>query len=99
MPKPLKKAAQKPPVKPKRATDPNLAAHSIIAEHMASAAEQDEPAAPLDFQAQYRAHMAKLGEKGGKIGGKRRLKTMTADQRSKIALKAAMARWNKAKKP
>jgi hypothetical protein len=37
--------------------------------------------------------MAAIGKKGGKIGGKRRLTTMTAKQRKKIAAKAANARW------
>ena len=33
--------------------------------------------------------MAAMGRRGGKIGGKRRLKTMTPEQRSQVALKAA----------
>jgi hypothetical protein len=42
--------------------------------------------------------MAAIGRKGGQIGGKRRLKTMTKKQRSKVAAKAARTRWQKAKK-
>jgi hypothetical protein len=42
--------------------------------------------------------MAQIGSKGGKIGGKRRLQTMTARQRSEVAAKAAKARWSKSKK-
>jgi hypothetical protein len=42
--------------------------------------------------------MSALGSKGGKIGGKRRMETMTQKQRSDIAFKAAQARWNKDKK-
>jgi hypothetical protein len=42
--------------------------------------------------------MAQMGRKGGKIGGKRRMETMTAEQRSQIALKAAKARWAKTAK-
>jgi hypothetical protein len=42
--------------------------------------------------------MAMLGRAGGKKGGKQRLVTMTPEQRSSIALKAARARWAKAKK-
>jgi hypothetical protein len=42
-------------------------------------------------------YMAEMGRKGGKIGGKRRLKTMTAEARSLVAAKAAKARWKKAK--
>jgi hypothetical protein len=39
--------------------------------------------------------MAAIGRKGGQIGGKRRLKTMTKEERRKVAAKAAKARWNK----
>jgi hypothetical protein len=46
--------------------------------------------------------MSELGKRGGKIGGKRRMETLTAEQRSDIARKAgaasAMARQKKAKK-
>jgi hypothetical protein len=42
--------------------------------------------------------MRTMGAKGGRIGGKRRLETMTPEQRSKSAKKAAKARWSKAKK-
>ena len=41
--------------------------------------------------------MAEMGRKGGQKGGKRRLETMTQEERSQIALKAAQARWKKAK--
>jgi len=41
--------------------------------------------------------MAAMGRKGGKIGGKRRLKTMTPEERSQVAVKAAKARWDKEK--
>jgi hypothetical protein len=41
--------------------------------------------------------MSKLGAKGGKVGGKRRLETMTQDERSAIASKAARAMWAKRK--
>ena len=41
----------------------------------------------------------KEGAKGGKIGGKRRLKTLTAKRRSEIAKQAAAARWKGHKKP
>ena len=39
--------------------------------------------------------MRQLGSKGGKIGGKKRMKTMTAEERTQAALKAARARWAK----
>lgn len=41
------------------------------------------------------AYMAAMGRKGGQIGGKRRLVTMTKAQRKKAAAKAAKARWSR----
>lgn len=41
--------------------------------------------------------MAEMGRRGGRIGGKRRLETMTERHRSQIARKAAKARWAKKK--
>lgn len=41
--------------------------------------------------------MRDMGSKGGKIGGKRRMETMTDEQRRRSAKKAAKARWAKAK--
>jgi hypothetical protein len=51
------------------------------------------PAAPANIS----EYMAAIGRKGGQIGGKRRLKTMTKAQRSKVAAKAANVRWKKAR--
>ena len=42
--------------------------------------------------------MAEMGRKGGQIGGKRRLETLTDRRRSQIAKQAARARWGKKKK-
>jgi hypothetical protein len=39
--------------------------------------------------------MAAMGRRGGRIGGKRRLTTMTPEQRHEAAQKAAQARWAK----
>ena len=39
--------------------------------------------------------MAEMGRKGGRIGGKRRLETLTDHRRRQIAKKAAKARWAK----
>jgi hypothetical protein len=41
--------------------------------------------------------MSAMGRKGGKVGGKRRLETMTPEKRSEIAMIAAKARWEKKK--
>ena len=50
---------------------------------------------PLPTKAQISLLMSKLGKKGGKIGGKRRLETMSAEERSRAASNAAKARWEK----
>jgi hypothetical protein len=42
--------------------------------------------------------MAEMGRKGGRIGGKRRLVTLTGKRRSQIAAQAAKARWAKKRK-
>ena len=41
--------------------------------------------------------MAAMGRKGGKIGGKRRLVTMTPEERQESARRAVQARWAKRK--
>ena len=41
--------------------------------------------------------MAEMGRRGGKIGGKRRMETMTAEERSTVASNAARTRWEKVK--
>ena len=68
----------------KRPVDVNQLVHSLVAE---SIGEQ------LPTKAQISLLMSVLGKKGGKIGGKRRLETMTAQERSEAAKKAALARW------
>jgi hypothetical protein len=42
--------------------------------------------------------MAAMGRRGGRIGGKRRLTTMTPEQRAEAAKKAAQSRWGKSEK-
>lgn len=41
---------------------------------------------------------AKLGKKGGEIGGPARARSLSANERSEIARKAANARWANAKR-
>jgi hypothetical protein len=41
--------------------------------------------------------MSEMGRKGGKIGGKRSMETMTPTERKKRARAAAKARWKKKK--
>jgi hypothetical protein len=40
-------------------------------------------------------HAVALGRRGGKIGGKRRLETLTPEKRREIAQRAAIVRWQK----
>jgi hypothetical protein len=60
----------------KRLTDVNQLAHRLVE---LSTAEPDLAPAPANIS----EYMAAIGRKGGRIGGKRRLTTMTAAQRKK----------------
>lgn len=46
-------------------------------------------------KAELSAYMREIGRKGGRVGGKRRLDTMTPAARSRCASHAAQARWAK----
>ncbi len=91
--------------KGKRPRDPNqLAAWTVAVSTGQIPAEEPAPALPVSAPASpanISEYMAAIGRKGGQIGGKRRLKTMTKAERSKIAARAAKARWKqvKAKRP
>lgn len=82
--------------RPKRPTDPNEWARQMVDESTAeSKAPEPLPAQPEPTREQISAVMAALGRRGGRIGGKRKLETMTKKQRSALASKAAKARWKK----
>jgi general stress protein YciG len=49
------------------------------------------------FEAHFRARMAELGRKGGKVSGAKRMENLSDRQRREIALKAAKARWRESK--
>lgn len=83
MPKPVKHK--------KRPIDVNELAHHLVA----MSTQGDRDSIPPPTKEQVSALMAEMGRKGGKVGGKRRLETMTASQRQKAARKAAKARWKK----
>lgn len=55
----------------------------------------EEATVQLPTKEQVSALMAELGRKGGKIGGKRRLETMSKEERSAVARRAAMTRWRR----
>jgi hypothetical protein len=81
--------------KPNRPKDLNQNAYSIA---KLATEPKPEPPEPIDSSILSRI-MSEMGKKGGKIGGKRRMVTMTQEQRSQIALRAAKARWGKVRKP
>lgn len=47
----------------------------------------------MDEQEALRRHLSKLGKKGGPIGGRARMASLTPKQRTALAKKAAAARW------
>jgi hypothetical protein len=93
----IKKTAHptKPAAKLKRPRDPNQLAHALIQEMTDRQEAQGEAKTPPVTQSDISRVMSELGRRGGKIGGKRRMDTMTQEQRSQIAYKAAQARWAK----
>ncbi len=76
------------PKKPKRPRDTNQLAKSIV--DIATGEASDTPADDGKNPA-----AVALGRLGGQKGGKARAKSLTAEQRSKIAKDAAKARWKK----
>ena len=72
----------------KKLKDPNQIAAAVV-----TLSTSDEP--PIDRETLSRV-MAEMGRKGGKIGGKRSLDTMSPAERRKRAKKAAKIRWSKA---
>ncbi|MGO9649635.1 MAG: hypothetical protein ACLPOO_16455 [Terriglobales bacterium] len=81
--------------KGKRPRDPNQLAKWIVDQSTSETPLQPEPATAPAAPVNLSEYMAAIGRKGGQIGGKRRLKTMTKEARRKVAAKAARARWKK----
>jgi len=77
-------------VMPKRlSTDINQAAFQMV--RRSTGTDTPEKVTSSDIS----RVMAAMGRRGGKIGGKRRMQTMTPEERSAVALKAAKTRWSK----
>lgn len=72
--------------KPKRSTDVNERAFQVVGEATGEI-EPTDPDAGKDPAA------VALGRKGGQRGGRARAESMTPEQRSEAARKAASARW------
>jgi hypothetical protein len=75
----------------RRPKDVSQWAHQIVTESVERIEERSIPADEVSKV------MAEMGRKGGRIGGKRRLETMTPERRREIAFKAAQTRWAKSK--
>ena len=58
----------------------------------------EQPIEPSPDQNDISKVMRLMGRKGGLIGGKRRLETMTPEERRQAAFQAAKARWARTKK-
>ena len=80
--------------KGKRPRDPNQLAKWVVE----NSTTDTPPEAPAPTPESLSAYMAAMGRKGGQIGGKRRLVTMTPEKRREVAAKAAKTRWGKDKK-
>ena len=66
--------------------------HALAA--IATGQEPPKPAKPVKPPAAKKnPHAVALGRKGGKVGGKARAASLTAEERRAIAVKAARARW------
>ena len=78
-----------------RPTDISQLAHLLVREST-EAREAEKPVAVRQIVPKAVSKvMAQMGSKGGKIGGKRRLLTLTDEKRREIASQAARARWGK----
>src|SRR5215204_5228305 len=98
---------------PKRISKPKLQnldvvqnARRVVLESLIRNTEPEAPGAdpntfmppePVSSPSLISKVMAEMGRKGGRIGGKRRLETLTDRRRSQIAKNAAKARWSKKK--
>jgi hypothetical protein len=82
----------------RRPTDPNQLAHLLVRESTEENLPENLPTTRKPVSKAVSKIMAQMGSKGGKIGGKRRLVTMTPEERSQIASDAARARWKKVPK-
>lgn len=83
MPKPVKKS--------RLFTDPNLSAADLVRRSLEA---HDAPSLAIpDFSEQLSVYMSKLGKKGGKASGAKRMQ-MPKEKRREIASKAARKRWD-----
>lgn len=81
----------------RRPIDVNQLAFRLVRESTEGRESEEKPITRPPVPKAVSRVMAQMGSKGGKIGGKRRLETLTKERRSQIASDAARARWAQAK--
>lgn len=85
--------------KPKRPTDPNLLALSIVAEATGSPMPVPPMEAAPEAPKEKNPAAVALGRLGGAKGGPARAAALSPAKRKAIAKKAAAVRWGEKKKP
>lgn len=80
------KRTKRPPV------DPSLSGADMVRRSLEA---HDEPSPVKSFQAELSAYMARLGKKGGKACGAKRMTNLSREQRQEIAATAARSRWER----
>ncbi len=83
------------PKRIRNSDDVNQAAYQMV--HRSTHTEDQSSRPTKPSRSEISRVMSAMGRKGGAIGGKRRLVTMTAEQRRAAAIKASKARWAKHK--
>jgi hypothetical protein len=71
----------------------NQAAFQMV--QRSTAEPEPQPPSKKPSKVEISRIMSAMGKKGGKIGGKRSLATMTPEERRERALQAAKARWRR----
>lgn len=89
----MPKRSSKPSTRPDKGLDVIQNARRVVDE----AIRRSEPGVPHVSSATISQVMAAMGRKGGQIGGKRRMETMTPEKRSALARIAVQTRWAKKK--
>lgn len=83
---------------PKRPTDVNQLAHFLV--DQTTKEREESKAIPAPTKSEISRIMSAMGRKGGKKSAKARMDKISPHERSRIALKAAQARWaNRTKQP
>ncbi len=77
----------------KRPTDVNQLAHFLVGKTTEN--NEEIKSAPAPTKSEISRIMAAMGRKGGKKSAKARMEKISPHERSRIALKAAQARWAK----